>query len=140
MAKFELDLVTVYDFELLAIASHAPDYRLCWSLNKLLEINLEKIDKTISSQANKKSEYISYSMFNYLLQEDNLEEYYLINNRSEGNVLLTEFKQIDYLLLLKGIKANRLEDILKTIKQSNLVLTAFKVELETFKAKDKLLF
>ena len=40
---FTLEQVDEIDFSVLAINSHAKGYKLCWNINKELQLNFEKI-------------------------------------------------------------------------------------------------
>ena len=41
---FTLDYVEEIDFSVLAINSHAKGYKLCWNINKELQLNFEKVE------------------------------------------------------------------------------------------------
>lgn len=137
MSKFTLNIEEDYDFSLIGISCHAKDYKLCFEFNKLLEIDFIRLeDLDIDS----KKTQGNYSLFEYI-DEENFIDYYLISNRSNKGVLIPEHKAIDYFLLLKGASNDDIiEDIIKKTCAMQIVLTAYKIDIDTLKSKQNLLF
>lgn len=137
MAKLTLEIEEDYDFELVGICSHAKDYRLSWELNKKLEFDLVK-DENLELTV--KGEKQNYSFFSFI-DDENLIEYYLINNRSENGILIPEEKRSDYFLLIRGVlREGQIEDHIREIATIKNVLTTYKIEVENLKSKNNLLF
>lgn len=137
MSKFTLNIEEDYDFSLIGISCHAKDYKLCHEFNKLLEIDfVRKEDLDIDS----KKTQGNYSLYEYI-DGDNFVNYYLISNRSNKGVLIPEHKSIDYFLLLKGATNNDImENIIKKTSTLQIVLTAYKIDVDTLKSKQNLIF
>lgn len=137
MIKLTLDFEEEYDFELIGISSHVKDYRLSWELNR--EMNFDLI-KGKDYELNVKGENQLYSFFSYI-DEENKQEFYLIDNRSEYGVLIPEEKKADYFLLIKGyINEDQKSQLIKRIGNIKSVLTTYHVEVESLKSKSNLLF
>ena len=137
MAKLTLEVEEDYDFELIGICSHAKDYRLSWEMNKALELDLVKGDNYDLSV---KGEKQSYSFFNFI-DEENLVEYYLINNRTVNGILIPEEKKSDYFLLIRGVlRGGQKESLVKGIAEIKNVLTTYEIEVKSLKSKSNLLF
>lgn len=137
MVKLTLEIEEEYDFELIGICSHAKDYRLSWELNQQLDFDLEK-DENLELSI--KGDKQSHSFFSFI-DEENLIEYYLINNRSESGFLIPEEKKSDYFLLIRGVlREGRVEEIVRETAMIKNVLTTYSINVERLKSKSNLLF
>ena len=137
MVKLTLEIEEEYDFELIGICSHAKDYRLSWELNQQLEFDLGKDDNL---ELNTKGDKQSHSFFSFI-DEENLIEYYLINNRSESGFLIPEEKKSDYFLLIRGVlREGRVEELVREIAMIKNVLTTYSIKVDRLKSKSNLLF
>lgn len=126
-----------YDFFVIGITCHAKDYRLCWAINKLLNINLEKdTDIELTSKKGKTSKHSCY----YYLDDFTEKEYRLISNKSESNLLVKEQKQADFYLLLYENDNETVKEILSELRTINIILMCFEVNITTLKSKENLLF
>ncbi len=107
---------------LFGISCHAPDYQLLFYLQKQLSLEFERSDNFRNH---------SFSIF----RDDNeFNYYYLIGNRSEDAILVPEFRQVDFLLLVEGpCKKAQRDYFLKEIKTIPRVLMAFEIRTETIK-------
>ncbi len=130
MAKLVLDWKDEQEdaFALIGISCHQKDYRLCWELNKTLEIELQK-EEDIPGP----NEDISFSRY-YYNQEDLLQEFYLLTNKIGKNYLATELKQADYILQVYGLHSEyETDDLVQKIIGIDGVLTAFTYPSEKLK-------
>jgi hypothetical protein len=126
-----------YDFSIIGISCHAKDYRLSWSLNQTLNIDLEKSESTIFSESND-DEMIS--RFNYY-DEDSHIEYWLLSNHSTGKDLIPELPQLDFFLQVSGPQHEiTAREIRSKIQQIDLVLAALQVDHHQLKSKESLIF
>ncbi len=133
MSKFVLDVIEEYDFTLIGISCHSKDYRLCWELNKTLNIELER---TTDYQLEK----ASFSFYEYI-DEDNFLEHYFIANRGDNGFLIPEQKTVDFLLITKGNVSDSLtDDFTCKINAISVVLTSFNIDPNKLKSKQNLLF
>lgn len=139
MKKFILNIEedAELDFELIGISCHEKDFRLCYEINKHLDIDLTRIkDLEIVIKKIKGN----YSLFEYL-DEENRIDYYLISNRSEKGILIPEHKSIDFLLQLKGVTNDEIvEELITKLSSLSIVLTAYKINVNTLKSKQNLIF
>ncbi len=137
MSKVLLSLEEDYDFTLIGISCHTKDYRLCWEVNKALNIDLIRSEDL---ELNKKNEITSFSFYEFI-DEDNHLEYYLISNLGNNGYLIAEQKKVDFFLLLKGsTSTNQIQDIICKINSLSLVLTSFNINPNQLKSKQNLLF
>ena len=139
MTKFQLQVDYNFDFRLIGISCHARDYRLCWALNNHLEIQLEKVHRENASSGLKKNGIAIESIYSYY-DEENHSAYQLLYNKHNNNLLLPEQKLADFLLIIDQLNDEHFENILKKIKEIDLVNTAFVIDVNTLKSKENLIF
>lgn len=115
------------NFSLIGIASHENDYRLSWAINKFLNLDLAKT-QNLSINHPKHKIAIDYSMYTYS-DENNYIDYHLISNKSEKGFLISEMKNIDFVLRVAGNSdAEVLNDLLSGLKKIDIIITAFLIE------------
>lgn len=139
MTKFQLQVDYDFDFRLIGISCHARDYRLCWALNNHLEIQLEKVHRENASSGLKKNGIAIESIYSYY-DEENHSAYQLLYNKHNNNLLLPEQKLADFLLIIDQLNDEHFENILKKIKEIDLVNMAFIIDVNTLKSKENLIF
>ena len=138
MGKHTLEIEYDYDFVLIGISSHEKDYRICWALNNKLELDLVKAEP-LEIKDKKQNEPSNFSLFE-CIRADEFIEYFVIANRSEKGMLIPEQKQMDYFFVIRGeIEEDDVKDIVKKIKEINLVQTAFRIDVSTLKSKQNLI-
>lgn len=139
MAKLVLNVEYDFDFFLLGISCHEKDYRLSWALNNNLHLELAK-EKDLQIDAKKNSTPLLHSIFTFD-NEQECRQYYLISNRGSNGLLVPEQKHADYFLLIKGSLMKEDEPyIIKRVKETPMVLTAFEIDPIQLKSKENLLF
>ena len=128
-----------YDFFLIGISSHENDYRISWALNNYLGLKLVRMDdhKIID---NNYPEPLNFSTFIYN-DEESLLSYKLIKNRCYDGYLIGEIKNIDFLFIISG-ETNQifLDNLTQKINDLSIVNTAFQIDPEKLKSRQKLLF
>ena len=126
----KLDCSHDYMFKVLAINSHSKAYKLCWHLNKNLELNFQKMD---NQKINKELSFTRYksegadgSIFN------------LLSNRSKKGYMIPSQKSVNYFLIINKedwkIKKN---ELLSKLREINEILLLFELELEKEKNSDR---
>lgn len=132
MTKHLLEVEFDYEFDLIGISCHHREHRMCWMLNKLLEINLAR-DEFGAETANG-----SFTVFSDRCEETRT----MINlmvNRGEGGWLVPEQRQADYLLMLRENARWEVDELIGAIKQQPQVLMAFSIDPNGLKSKENLL-
>ncbi len=130
MAKLVLDWNDEQEdsFTLIGISCHQKDYRLCWELNKTLELELQK-EEDIPGP----NKEISFSRY-YYNKEDFLQDFYLITNKIGQLFFASELKQADYVLQIYGLRSEyEIDELVQKIISINSVLTAFVFDTEKLK-------
>jgi len=140
-----------YDFEflLIGICTHAKDYRLCWEINKILDIKLERVNDIMLNPHTKDfgvegdTSYGVLSAYSLYLCEDEESNncFHVISNKSSYETFITEQKQVDYFLRIKGNNnPDYSSDVIKMLKDNPIILTAYEIDPNKLKSKHKFLF
>lgn len=128
-----------FDFLLIGISSHENDYRICWAINQQLEILLTRVESLII-QNRKHSELQEFALFTYSNETAHL-DYNLISNRCDNGFLVEEMKNIDFLLQVSGEIDDIFEKtLLENLKITPIITTAFVIDTNNLKSKDRLVF
>lgn len=136
MAKFTLSLEEDYPYFIIGISSSTPDYRLCWSLNKTLDISLKR-EESIDIHS-KKGDIAAHNVFEFTNEEFNT-KYRLIENKKGSSRFLSEAHQADYLLIIDESERIELSELLNEIKKIAQVILAFSIDIDSLKHKQNLM-
>ena len=100
MAKKRLHTETDVDFLLWGVLSAAGGHRICWELNKYLELALTRQeDVLIERRPTNEDLFFNFYSFSDPINFFKIE---LIKNKSGGEFYLKELKNFDFLLMVKG--------------------------------------
>jgi hypothetical protein len=136
--KHKLDLAIEEDFCLLGVVSDEPDYKLCWMINRFLDMNFEKQEE-LQLFHRKLNEEQLFSHFSYH-DNDALITFRIIRNRSENGYFLDELKNIDYLIHIQGeINTSRINDFMLSVAALEPVRMCVPSDLSRIKNKERLL-
>jgi len=126
-----------YRFKLAGISSADNDYKLSWSLNQNLGINLVRIDN-LEIYHKRLDGKQAFSQFEYY-DEDSMMQYRLISNRSINGYLLEEMTNLDYLLQITGeTEAGWLELLIGKMNNIEGIILAFPLDPSKLKSRKKL--
>lgn len=120
---------------LIGISCHVNDYRLCWALNKQLEINLTRREKDITDPGPEK--LASYSVFDHT-DEESQAQFILVNNHSGDGILLKEHKQADYFLIVDEAAPISPEQLIENVRRTEFVLMAYPLDARAERGAHKL--
>ncbi len=123
------------DARILGIVAPLPDYRFIWHINKILGHKF-RVNHASEVQLVKKKRNYFFSVYEYQLPGHSL-CHHLYNNQDDGEYLLPEFKNLDFLWLTKGDivsneEINELQQCLRQIPSVQLV-----TEMSSEKIKNK---
>ena len=142
MAKNRLVVDYQYNFVLLALNANVKPHKLAWAINNELKLGLIR-------EPNMNLEFTrgrSLSIINFMAETEH-QTVRLILNKSEnineqyGPFLIPELKNFDYLLVLEN-ESNTFDEnaFINNTKQIPFVQFAIKVDLQTLKSRDNLIF
>jgi hypothetical protein len=133
--SFVYDLTNEYC--VFGICSHMKDYKLCWNLNKVLNIDLSKYEDFSSSEKKSASEKFSFFYYNDQNYRNNI---FLLSNKKNNITLFEKIPDADYLLMIKGqISAKKTDGLISALKKTSNILTVFIVNMEKIKEMNNFL-
>lgn len=136
MVKLKLDIAPDPELIIIGISSHEKDYRLCWALNKELDIELGRTGADVVITEGDRS--AAFAVFEHVNEEDHMHAT-LVNNRSTGTLLLKEQKLADYFLMLNQDAPIEADALLARVRATPFVLTAFALDYHSLREGHKLL-
>ena len=138
--KYHLEEEYEYDFDLYGISSHEKDYRICWAINNLLGLSLERTAENIEVIFNQQEKQNSQFPVFKFERDDVLETYYLIGNKYENYHLIEEQKHVDFFLMIKSSYLMSSNDVIDKLKDIPFVLAVNKVDVSILQSKKNLIF
>ncbi len=133
--KKKLTLETAHDFSALGISSAEKDYKLCFRINKLLEMDLKKDGKLIIhdnlTKQKQEAECYIYKDIEMLCT------FFLVRNRQEAFFVQPIYKQADYILLMQPPpKASLIDDFKKRLSTISNIQSTFAIPTDQLKHID----
>ncbi len=132
--KITLNIDNKSNYLMIGISSHLKDYRISFFLNRVLGFNFRRIDDfTYSARGN---ETLSYPVFVY--HDPDLRAHFcLMSNHHPEKKLIPALKQTDYFIFTNDpINDNNVQDLVRQIKSTPNVLTAYKIDPSEVKNMD----
>jgi hypothetical protein len=120
---------------LLGIQAPIKDYNFCWQINQLLGIDF-RVTNVVEIPLKRKNRMYYFPVYEYA-QPATCLMHYLYNNQHDGEYLLSEFRHLDFLWLMKDDHVP--DDFFKNVIYSlrSLVGVQLVVELTNEKIKNK---
>ncbi len=135
IAKFKIDL----DFVLIAVTSSLKDYRICYLINKHLQLNFSKTND-LALDIFQGLEPAYFSLYHYL-KEDSETEFYFIANKGTEGLLIPEMREVDYFFMIKNqVDENEVELVITTLNRIPEIMAAVKIDPKKIKSRENLLF
>jgi hypothetical protein len=131
-----LDVAYDYDFMLFGLSCHERDYRLCWFLNNELGIQLEW-SGTIKMALKEGS--ASHTIYRFVNTETEA-IISLVSNRSEGSILVPEWRQVDFLFKVDNGSEWDAEEVKEAFQKIDIIRTSFQLDVAGIKNKENLIF
>ena len=149
-----LDYENEHDYKLIGIHTTLEDYRIAYYLNTNLNIQLKRNsqDLDLGSKNNFFSLYVCNCNTTFLswslitnkhasVSETDAVSTILFKENYQTSVLIQEKKQIDYFLKIEGdLTENEFDLIIANINSIKSVITSYKINPQTLKSKDYLIF
>jgi hypothetical protein len=128
------------DAIIIGIVAPYKGYKFCLRLNKLLNFNF-KLNTEIQILLRKKGREYSFPVYQSDVRHSCV-KHYLYDNRNDGETLLPEFKNIDFIWLLKGASSyeNQLNEMLQIINSLSGVQLATEIKPERLHNRQNLIF
>jgi len=127
--KLLLEIDDENPFYYLGISSSIHDYQLVFDLNKHLNMNFRRVE---AFSFNTKNKEFVYSLYTYV-DEENMINYYLVSNKDGNNRLVSQYKHLDFFLIIEGEIINeQVKTIARDIMKLNRVMLASQLETNYF--------
>ena len=108
MATKKITYQPKVNYYIIAIASVLKDYRISFYVNQYLHLNLERDEDLVSENKSKES---ANSFCKYYYLDDKSEfEYFLVQNKQLGKLYLKSLKNFDFLLIVKTIDEETIDN------------------------------
>ena len=138
-SKRKLLVENDYEFFLFGISCPERSYRLCFALNGKFNASFAK-SKDMEVKEKNQQALSNFSVFTFR-DEEMFTDYRIIANKADSRILIPEFKQADYLLMVQGgMPVAEKNNILKKIKEVTFVQTAFEIDPKKIKSKENFVF
>lgn len=135
-----IDVSGDMDFSLTGISCGIKDYRLCFELNRALDLDLERIEDLVLPLPRPGASTIHSC---YCCSGADGEMYYLISNRDRNGAgyFVPEHRNLNFLFVITGEGGKFLHDtVTELIRDINLVEAAYNVPPSSIKGADAFLF
>ena len=134
--RFTLKPLEKLDLTVLAINSHVKGYKLCWNINKTLQVAFEK------KEYHNIQDELWFARYTYICDEG--VEYNLLANRSKQGYLIPSQKSINYFLIIendcwKKDKKDK-KDFIRNLSKIKDILLVFELDANSFKHTERLIF
>lgn len=140
MKKSTLQITPQYEFDLLGLVAPLKDYKMAWLINRVMGINLVKVEDVRMEFLKQPDLLISQ----YVLKKEH-GFIQLLRNRSyahQGLVgyLIPELKYVDYFLLLQDYTLETdINSYIENLSASNLIQNVVRLDISKLKSKENLL-
>lgn len=127
--------LTSYDrYILLGLVSTEPDYKLSLAINKKLMLSLK--NNTPLEFVDEKGNHLSFSRFSDLNGATEI-TYSLISNRSDKNILLKKYKNIDYFLQVHDNEGDKdISQFIDNLREIDSITAVFNIDISEIKDKN----
>ena len=133
MKRNRLKYSSGFEGKILGITTPKPGYRLCYFINKCLDLNLKKDLYEQTSSEN-------FTIYRQHLEEDNLTITLLPNRTPNGSSYqMPRYKKIDFLLIIAGdITEKSVQSYKNQLKAINVIEGVFELPDQNFKPQKNL--
>lgn len=125
------------EYIMVAVVSNLKDYSLCFHINGSLNMDLVKYDDMYFDLASDPEK--SFSWY-YFTEKCTGTTFYLLGNKSEGSMLLSSHKTVDYFLLIKDyVSEDVSKNIITLLRKIPYITTSYNVNIQDVKLIEPLL-
>jgi hypothetical protein len=129
--KYTISYDEDIEFEVLAICSPFPDFRLIWNINMAAELQLARAEEAFSL-VNKKGEVLSMHSKYYWYDQNEEVQYMMLKNFEQGKRLVPELDQVDYFLFIQTDYDSPTKRVHKALSTCDAVMAAFEVDVDAY--------
>ena len=131
--RYILECTDDIGINVLAINSHAKAYKLCWNINKALQLDFEKVEDQIINNT------LVFSRYSCTTNEGG--EYNILTNRSKQGYLIPDQKSVNYFLILNNYnKKEQTKEMINKLRENKEVLMVFELDIKNSKYTERFIF
>ena len=125
------------DFVLIGMVCAYKDFRLCYEINKILNVQLCKVDDLeLKKERRGSGSYFSY----YQYSNGDNEHYIVLSNKGSNGHFINELRHIDYFMLIKNLAPfNSIENIIAQLQNISLITRVEEMEASHYKSSENFL-
>ena len=128
------------DVQLIGIVSTLRGYKFCWTLNHHLSIDF-RLHPDMEVQLEKRRLLYYFNIYSFVDTDVNV-SYLLYENESKGEYLVPEFKNLDYLWLIRSEEKDMVETkekLLEKLRKLDIIQMATYIQIENIKSRENLI-
>ncbi len=127
------------DTKILGIIAPLKSHFFCWQINKSLGTEF-KLNNEIEIQVKRKKRDYYFNIYEWK-ESDCFLKHYIYHNQFDGEYLLPELRNMDFIWLMKGeIEEEQCKTIIEAIKNISSVQLVVELSNEQIKNKDNIIF
>jgi hypothetical protein len=136
--KHKLEVAIEEDFCLLGLVTDEPDYKLCWLINRVMDMDFKKLEDLVLFHKKLDEDQV-FSLFGFH-DKESLLTYRIINNRADRGFFLDELINLDYLVHIQGeVITDNIKNFLVKVGKIETVRMCVPVDLKRIRHKERLL-
>ena len=136
----ELTEMFFMDTRVLGIMAPVKDYQFCWHVNSSTGLDFRLNTELEIKLIRKKRDYF-FSLYEYN-EPNKFLSHYIYKNQFDGEYLLPEFRNLDFLWLMKGdeVSDEAMQETIQTIRSIPQVQLVAELAVEKISNKENLVF
>ncbi len=132
----KLDIPDTADYRVAGIASGFRNFRVCFEVNKVLELNLTRVED-VTIPAGRPGSQTVHAFYNGAFDEDH--PCYLVANKDKrgSGSLIPELKTFDYFLIVYStISKEQFRIIMDKLRQIDIISGIYEIDPEEIKSSE----
>jgi|GEM_PF-1126853 len=144
-SKVKLDYIPNVNFQIVGISSAEIDYKLAYSLNRSFETDFYLLDDILVEKEVQQATSLfdfgeasvpnNYSAYGNAIDSYKNSDLLLISNRDNGSYLLDEFRNFDYLFIVRDDSSCSFDKALSALRSIGCISGAYELPFEKIKSK-----
>ena len=120
------------EFCILAINSHIKGYKLCWHINRMLNMSFKREDSTVLSEKDQFTSFVHY---------EGEQKFVLIENKSKKGFLLSKKRAINFFIKVEPMfSLKEKEEFIVNLNRVSKILLIFEIDLSKEKQAHRFIF
>ncbi len=136
----ELTDMFFQDTRMLGIMTTVKDYQFCWHINNNTGLDF-RLNHELEIKLIRKKRNYYFSLYEYN-EPNKFLSHYIYKNQFDGEYLLPEFRNLDFLWLMKGDEVNdeTVQEIIQTVRLIPHVQLVTELAVDKITSKENMVF